>query len=129
VGRWSWQSGDVKPGGLIPWESEAANTVPDYFFWEKDKTSILIISAGIYEVTVSVFSKSSIIVILANGEQVNHNKGEENANSLNKRVKKRKEKEVGSNSVREYLMLPNRSRISVSCAGEIGEGFLNIRRI
>jgi hypothetical protein len=33
VGRWMWHSGDLKPGSLIPWESESANTVPDHFFW------------------------------------------------------------------------------------------------
>jgi hypothetical protein len=43
-----WQSGELKAGGLIPWESESANTVPDHYFWEKDKTSILIIAAGVY---------------------------------------------------------------------------------
>jgi len=100
VGRWIWQSGEVKPGGLIPWEGESANTVPDHFFWEKDKTSILIIAAGIYEVTACVFSKGSIISILANGEQVNLNKGEENGNTINKKMRKKKEKEIGSNSIR-----------------------------
>jgi len=62
-----WKSGELKPGGLIPWESELANTVPDHFFWEKDKSSILIISTGIYEITACVFSKNSVLTILANG--------------------------------------------------------------
>lgn len=33
VGRWMWQSGDLKPGSLIPWEIQSANTVPEHFFW------------------------------------------------------------------------------------------------
>lgn len=71
VGRWTWQTGDVKAGGLIPWEGESANTVPDHFFWEKDKTSILIIAAGVYEITACAFGRNCHVTILANGEQVN----------------------------------------------------------
>jgi hypothetical protein len=48
VGRWTWESGELKAGGLVPWETQAANSVPDHYFWEKDKTSILIITAGVY---------------------------------------------------------------------------------
>ena len=62
-----WTSGEVKAGGLLPWERESANTVPDYFFWEKDKTSILIMIEGVYEVTACVFGKGSSVSILANG--------------------------------------------------------------
>jgi hypothetical protein len=105
---------------LIPWEGESANTVPDHFFWEKDKTSILIITAGYYEVTVCIFSKGSIICVLANGEQINVSKGEENISVLNKKARKRKDKEIGSNCVREFVMLPSRSRVSVTCTGDIG---------
>ena len=67
-----WHSGEVKPGSILPWESESANTVPDYFFWEKDKTSVLVITSGVYEVTACVFSKGANISILANGEIINN---------------------------------------------------------
>jgi hypothetical protein len=62
-----WQSGDLRPGSLIPWEIESANTVPEHFFWEKDKTSILILAPGIYEIKACIFSKSSTINVLING--------------------------------------------------------------
>lgn len=62
-----WHSGELKPGSLIPWESESANTVPDHFFWEKDKTSILIIAPGVYEITACVFSRRAALSIMANG--------------------------------------------------------------
>jgi hypothetical protein len=123
-----WYSGEVKSGSVIPWESESANTVPDYFFWEKDKPSILIITPGVYEVTACIFSKNASVTIMANGEAVTPPKGEENQNTLNAKIRRRKEKGTGSTSVREYLLLPARSRISVSSQGEGSEGFLNIRR-
>ena len=122
-----WHSGEMKPGSVVPWESEAANTVPDYFFWEKDKTSILIIAAGVYQVTACVFGKTAAVSIMANGEVVTQGKSEENQNSLNK-PRRRKDKGLGSSSKTEYLLLPARSRISVASHGEGSEGFLNIRR-
>ena len=70
VGRWLWQSGEVKPGGLIPWEVEYANTVPDYYFWDKDKSSILILAGGIYEITVACFGRNSHPTLLINGEAI-----------------------------------------------------------
>jgi len=102
--------------------------VPDHFFWEKDKTSILIIAAGLYEVTACVFGKTATLHLLANGEAVGQTKVEENINSLN-RKQRRKDKETVSNSMREYLLLAPRSRLSVSVSGEANEGFLNIRRL
>ncbi len=123
-----WQSGELRAGGLIPWEAEAANSVPDHYFWEKDKTSVLIISAGVYEVTACAFGRATLTV-LANGEAVNARSEENSAGMANRKPRKRKEKEVGSSSICEYLMLPQRSRISVSLAGEAAEGLLSIRRL
>jgi hypothetical protein len=71
VGRWMWHSGELRAGGLVPWEVEAANSVPDHYFWEKDKTSVLIIAAGVYEITAVAFGRSATIGIQANGEVVN----------------------------------------------------------
>ena len=51
VGRWAWKSGDLKSGSTVPWEIQLANTLPDNFLWEKDKTSILTVAPGLYEVT------------------------------------------------------------------------------
>jgi len=50
LGRWAWKSGDLKSGSLVPWEIQLANTLPDNFLWEKDKTSILTVAPGLYEV-------------------------------------------------------------------------------
>ena len=68
--------------------------------------------------------------ILANGELVNLSRGEdkEKENMGNMKVRRRKEKGLGSTSVVEYLLLPARSRVSITNIGEGSEGFLNIRR-
>jgi hypothetical protein len=71
VGRWLWRSGSLKAGGLIPWEAECTNTMPDHFFWEKDKSSILVLDAGMYELTACVFSKGGSIIVLINGDPLN----------------------------------------------------------
>lgn len=43
--------------------------------------------------------------------------------------RRRKEKDVNGNMLREYVMLPARSRISLSCTPDVADGFLNIRRM
>lgn len=50
VGRWAWKSGELKSGNSIPWEIQLANTLPDNFLWEKDKSSVLAVAPGLYEV-------------------------------------------------------------------------------
>ena len=133
VGRWLWRSGSLKAGGLIPWEIECANTIPDHFFWEKDKSSILVLAAGIYELTACIFSKAGSIIILINGEPLNQKTEENNtlsSNSLKKSfAKRKKDTEYSSTKVNEFVILPARSRISASCLVEGGEAFFNIRRL
>ena len=51
VGRWIWKSGEIKQGNILPWEVQVINTLPDNFIWEKDKTCILVLAPGIYEVS------------------------------------------------------------------------------
>lgn len=48
--RWAWKSGELKSGSMVPWEIQLANTLPDNFLWEKDKTNVLTVAPGLYEV-------------------------------------------------------------------------------
>lgn len=50
VARWIWKSGEVRSGYAVPWEVQSVNTCPDNFLWEQDKTSILTVAPGLYEV-------------------------------------------------------------------------------
>jgi hypothetical protein len=49
IGRWIWKSGDLNRSS-IPWEVQSINTCPDNFIWEKNKTSIVSVAPGLYEV-------------------------------------------------------------------------------
>ena len=71
VGRWIWKSKIIKNGFAIPWESQTINTFPDNFIWEKDKTSILVVAGGLYEISFGFFAKKKpSIQLLVNGEPV-----------------------------------------------------------
>lgn len=71
IGRWIWKSGEAKSSGLIPWEVQCANTCPDNFVWEKNKSSIICVAPGLYELGVGFYSKSDPnIQVQVNGEPV-----------------------------------------------------------
>lgn len=68
--------------------------MPDYYFWEKDKTSILVLVGGFYEITACIFGKGCFPSLLINGESIGF-KNDENFNLGNgnkKMIKKKKDK-------------------------------------
>ena len=56
LGRWYWKSGELKNDNSIPWEEQNINTCPENFLWEENKTSILTVSPGVYELKWALFS-------------------------------------------------------------------------
>lgn len=69
LGRWAWKSGELRSGTLVPWEIQVANTLPDNFMWEKDKTSVLVVAPGLYQLCCGFYSrKGAALQILVNGE-------------------------------------------------------------
>ena len=56
LGRWYWKSGELKNDNSIPWEEQNINTCPENFLWEENKTSILTVSPGVYELKCALFS-------------------------------------------------------------------------
>ncbi len=58
-----------------------------------------------------------------------NNLRQHNSKSFTQGKKKAKSNQVNGNSIEQFVILPARSRVSVSCLGEIGEGFLNIKRL
>lgn len=71
LGRWIWKSGNIKNGYAIPWEIQLVNTAPDNFLWDKDKTSIVVVSAGLYEINLGFFAdKKPTIQVLVNSEPI-----------------------------------------------------------
>ena len=66
-----WKSGDLQNGFAVPWEVQTINTCPENFLWDEDKTMILTVAPGLYEVNFGFFStKSPTIQVLVNGEPI-----------------------------------------------------------
>jgi hypothetical protein len=56
---------------LIPWEVEIMNTCPHNFVWEKEKTGIIVVASGLYEVSFGFFGRlKPEVSLLVNGEAV-----------------------------------------------------------
>eukprot|EP01022_Parablepharisma_sp_SALTPOND_P018885 TRINITY_DN3149_c2_g1_i1.p1 TRINITY_DN3149_c2_g1~~TRINITY_DN3149_c2_g1_i1.p1 ORF type:complete len:945 (+),score=132.86 TRINITY_DN3149_c2_g1_i1:1642-4476(+) len=145
VARWLWKSGDLKSGYAIPWEIQSVNTCPDNFLWEKDRTSVLAIAPGLYEITMGFFTKKKPTVqLLINGEAVlsavnsasyvihhssgklksvgKHSAGNITGNTLLCKI-------IGLTLI-DFISLPPRARVSVSYSGEADvEGFLGLRKL
>lgn len=57
LARWFWKSGSLSVDGqAVPWEIQCANTCPDNFLWQEDKSTILTVEAGLYECSMAFFS-------------------------------------------------------------------------
>lgn len=57
VARWLWRSGQLCSNGYaVPWEVQSVNTCPENFLWDEDKTAILTVAPGLYEITLGFFS-------------------------------------------------------------------------
>jgi hypothetical protein len=138
VARWTWKSGQVKNGYAIPWEIQTINTAPDNFLWEKEKTSILVASPGLYELTMGFYAnKKPTVQVLVNGEPImsavnssnyviHHNSGKVRGGNSNKHSSGN----VTGLTVLDFICLPERARLSISYSGEEGaEGFLGLRKL
>ena len=70
--RWLWRSGQLSPNGYaVPWEAQSVNTCPENFLWEEDKTVILTVAPGLYEITLGFFcAKKPTVQVLVNGETI-----------------------------------------------------------
>ena len=70
-GQWIWKSGVLKMGSGIPWNYQTVNTDPDNFKWDQDQMNIRVAEAGLYEITLAIFTKSKPSVqLVVNGESV-----------------------------------------------------------
>lgn len=128
IARWLWKSGKVKNGYAIPWEVQTVNTAPDNFIWEKEKTYILCASAGLYKVEIGFFSdKKPAIQILVNGEVVISTIN--NSNFVT-RGKKGINGNCSGVTMTDFLLLGDKSRISISYSGDEGAiGFMGLKKM
>lgn len=54
--RWLWKSGDLYNGFAIPWEVQTINTCPENFLWDDEKSVILTVAPGLYEINFGFYS-------------------------------------------------------------------------
>lgn len=148
--RWVWRSGQLHSNGYaVPWEVQSVNTCPENFLWDEDKSAILTVAPGLYEITLGFFcAKKPTVQVLVNGETiltavnsasfVIHHSSGKLANGG---------RQVTGNmtglTLLDFIALPARARITISYAGSNGkqgmpkgaanggpvEGFLGLRKL
>ena len=136
VGRWLWKSGELVNGYAVPWEVQSVNTCPENFLWDEDKTLILTVAPGLYEITFGFYSaKKPTVQLLVNGEAVlsavnsasyviHHSSGKL------KGLGKHSAGNLAGLTLIDFVALPARARISISYSGDLGaEGFLGLRKL
>ncbi|CAG9325041.1 unnamed protein product [Blepharisma stoltei] len=126
MARWIWKSGEVRTGYTVPWEVQSVNTCPDNFLWEKDKTSVLTIAPGLYEVFYGFFArKKPNVQLMVNGEPVITD-----SQTLGKVWGRHSSGNIAGLTVTDFIALPARARISITYTGDAGaEGFLGLKKL
>lgn len=134
-GKWTWKSGKLKNGYSIPWEEQITNSMIDNFYWEKDKSSLMIALSGLYSITFGLFSKDipAIVHLIINGEKICT---AETKAIKNESIEKR-DIDITDVYINEFISIPDRARISFEIRdtqnklfyGEKVESFLIIKKI
>lgn len=136
LGRWIWKCQKTRGGGLVPWNLQTANSDPANLVWEKDRTHITCVAAGLYEISVGFFSqRKPSVKVLVNSEPVltitsppygvTHHAGGRVTTSgryTNSNV-------TGLTHV-DFLALPVKARVSLLYEGdEDAEAFMGIKKL
>ena len=130
TGIWKWVSSKLN-NGYIPLEIEYYNTMRDNYLWEEDRTSLMIINKGVYNIKVVIFTNNNDIKItlVVNGEnmvskEVEYPRIRENAPKNNKFA-------LQSVKIDEFLNINEKIRISILVSGNINDckGYLKISSV
>ena len=129
ISRFLWKSGVLKNGYAVPWEEQSVNTDPENFLWEKDKTAILIVKGGLYKISLGFYTcNKPSIQVLVNGETALTcvNSTSFIVHHINKMKKPLLTPGI---TLTDFLMLPEKSRISISFTGEdCIKGFIELKK-
>ena len=129
TGIWKWVSTRLN-NGYIPLEIEYYNTMRDNYLWEEDRTSLMIINKGVYNIKVVIFTndKDVKITLVVNGE-----------NLVTKEVEGKKQDKGPKNNkftlqsvkIDEFLSINDKVRVSVLFNGKSNNsrGYLKISSI
>lgn len=153
VARFQWRSGDLKSGQTVPWEHQIINTLPDNYIWEKDKSSILTVAPGVYQVSLHPIPSLDLLRLLLQEEtqhpaprqrRVRHlHQRHSSVNSLHPypyspqsnpssfKMKSQSYSNITGITLNDFIVLPARSRLSIVYDGDstAAEGFLSLKRL
>jgi hypothetical protein len=136
----TYSSNTNKTGYLVPWDTQKINTYPDNFYVETDRQSISIAQSGLYEIFICFFSKEKLRkpnfqVLINNNPVINSNSIEElslfNVKNylLNDKTFDGLKMYPENIRIKEYFMLNDKSKVSVSFTGEVDYGIMIIKKI
>ena len=102
--------------------------------WQEDKTVILTVAPGLYEITFGFYTaKRPLVQVIVNGEPVITTVNQvSNTLSQSGKVKSKQcMSNVGGLTGSEFLMLPARARISLNFSGKSNgaDGFLGLKKL
>ena len=130
TGVWKWVSTKLN-NGYIPLEIEYYNTMRDNYLWEEDRTSLMIINKGVYNVKVIIFTNDLDIKItlVVNGENM-VSKGVENS-MKGEEIPKNNKFALQSVKIDEYININDKVRISILFNGnnKRAKGYLKISSV
>jgi len=130
TGIWKWVSTRLN-NGYIPLEIEYYNTMRDNYLWEEDRTSLMIINKGVYNVKIVIFTndKDVKVTLVVNGENL-VTKEIESQKSDNKGPKNNKFT-LQSLKIDEFLSINDKVRISILFNGKSNNsrGYLKISSV
>ena len=144
LGRWIWDSGKINNNFNIIWDTQKINTSPNNYKLENDNSIIKINDEGIYEIILGFYinNKKPNIQILVDNEVVISNSNNDNNNSLcyntiysgfmkiNKNnLDNGNLKNVTGLTIIDFILLPSNAKISVFYNGDIGKGFLGLKKL
>ena len=129
TGIWKWVSSKLK-NGYIPLEIEYYNTMRDNFLWEEDRTSLMIINKGVYNIKVIIFTseEDANVTLVINGE-----------NLVNKKYEEKNRDNPGKNNkfnfnkicIDEIVNINDKVRVSILFSGNNinAKGFMKISTV
>ena len=146
VARWLWKSGELVNGYAVPWEVQSVNTCPENFIWQEDKTMILTVAPGLYEISFGFYSsKKPTVQVLVNGETIlsavnsssyviHHASGKFKGGAVASSAGNNGGKHANGNltglTLVDFIALPAKARVSISYSGEHGaKGFFALRKL
>ena len=130
TGIWKWVSTKLN-NGYIPLEIEYYNTMRDNYLWEEDRTSLMIINKGVYNIKIVIFSNDLDIniTLVVNGENL-VTKGREDS-IKGEEIPKNNKYSLQSVKIDEFLNINDKVRISILFNGnnKRAKGYLKISSV